>query len=102
MRKRLSACASLLLVAGADVFASETEIQLFEVSCREFLLSESDEVDLINVFHLGYLAGSAKQKSIDIEVMRDLSMQVKMQCIETPDAPLVETFQKVSKRAGDR
>jgi hypothetical protein len=89
-------CVSSLSVANA----SETRIQLDKVSCRDFLLAETDEVDLINIFHLGYLAGSQKKTVIDIEQMSQLSANVKVYCVDNPEALLIDTFTKVSKQQG--
>ena len=80
--------------ASANRLPSDSNIDLKSFSCRDYLLSESSELDLITVFHLGYLHGAKSSRSINILNMTDLVSDVKSHCIDEPDDILIHVFKE--------
>jgi len=97
MKKFLGIITTILALSGSSVVGAqqlEEEVDLTEISCRNFLTMDGDERDSTVVFYHGFINGKNNQTAFKISELGGITDQVVQECIDNPDAILLDVFVK--------
>ncbi|MEL6555658.1 MAG: HdeA/HdeB family chaperone [Cyanobacteria bacterium J06621_11] len=73
--------------------ASEDQIDLAALTCREFLKTPGEEQSNLMIFMHGYMSGVAESPVVDGPVLANASNQIIDGCIDSPESTLFSQFE---------